>query len=248
MIDLPNYTPVPNVIIRQLMKELTGLELKIVLAILTQTIGWHKQTDVISLTQLEELTGSQRNKILVAVEKLIEKNIIIKNVFGPAGAQKTSYEIKFSNISEKFQTGTGGGSKEEPETSSQKEPTKEIAKEKPKESKQCAQAREAALPAAEKITYQGHGKEETITKSDVYKHFLDGPYTTEQINEAISRLSKRTGAIGDPFKVLGFILADMQQPNKFAPPKKHSYQPIKNKASFCPIALKQGKLKMIRVE
>lgn len=75
----PNWTQIPNKLIDEYMSELKGSELMIMLAICRKTIGWHKQCDDISGSQLAEITGLARETISRSVQSLEEKNLIIAN-------------------------------------------------------------------------------------------------------------------------------------------------------------------------
>ena len=79
-----NTTPVPNVIFDHFLKELNCVELKIVLVIIRQTLGWcdnktklgRKQLDWISGSQLRQKTGSSRRAISSATEHLVTRKLI----------------------------------------------------------------------------------------------------------------------------------------------------------------------------
>lgn len=68
--DKPNYTQVPNEFIDIIMSNIGGSSVKVFLAICRKTIGWHKDTDSISLTQLQEMTGISRNTLLDSINEL----------------------------------------------------------------------------------------------------------------------------------------------------------------------------------
>jgi phage replication O-like protein O len=76
-IEKPNYTQTPNILFDEIMRDLNGAELKVILAVIRKTFGWHKKRDRISLTQLEETTGLSRQGILNAIHgKKKEKSVI----------------------------------------------------------------------------------------------------------------------------------------------------------------------------
>jgi len=76
-IEKPNYTQTPNILFDEIMRDLNGVELKVILAVIRKTFGWHKERDRISLTQLEEMTGLSRQGILNAIHgKKKEKSVI----------------------------------------------------------------------------------------------------------------------------------------------------------------------------
>ena len=76
-IEKPNYTQTPNILFDEIMRDLNGAELKVILAVIRKTFGWHKERDRISLTRLEEMTGLSRQGILNAIHgKKKEKSVI----------------------------------------------------------------------------------------------------------------------------------------------------------------------------
>ena len=61
------FTRVPNVLLDQAMQHMGYAELKIVFAVLRQTVGWHKPHDVISLSQFEAMTGMTRSNVIKGI-------------------------------------------------------------------------------------------------------------------------------------------------------------------------------------
>lgn len=80
----PSTTPVPNVILDIYLKELNSAELKVLLIVIRQTLGWadrrgmfgRKETDWISGSQLRQKTGSSKRAITTAIDLLVRKKII----------------------------------------------------------------------------------------------------------------------------------------------------------------------------
>jgi phage replication O-like protein O len=94
-IQKANYTQIPNSIIDE-MNELTDIELRLLLAICRKTIGYHKDTDRISLSQIKEITGMTDKSIIKARTLLQAKNIIAWETTGIKGQQKTVYDLNCS--------------------------------------------------------------------------------------------------------------------------------------------------------
>src|ERR1035437_8999011 len=77
-------TPVPNFLFDIHLKELKSAELKVILIIIRQTLGWvdrravlgRKERDWISSSQLQSKTGSSQRAISSAIETLVKKNLI----------------------------------------------------------------------------------------------------------------------------------------------------------------------------
>jgi phage replication O-like protein O len=66
----PNFTPVPNVLLDEIMRGLNEGEFKTVMAICRYTYGWGKQSDQISLNQLADITGMNRSNVARARKRL----------------------------------------------------------------------------------------------------------------------------------------------------------------------------------
>lgn len=89
----PNYTQTPNAIFDHWLPILGFAELKVLMAIVRKTFGWHKAVDQISLSQLEKLTGLAPKNIRKAAKSLSDRGIIIKKVIGEKGKQDTYYQL-----------------------------------------------------------------------------------------------------------------------------------------------------------
>jgi phage replication O-like protein O len=86
----PNYTQVPDELFDQLLGELSGAELKVLLYVLRRTFGFKKGSDRISRNQLERGisrrdgevldrgTGLSRRAIRAALDGLIRKNVLLR--------------------------------------------------------------------------------------------------------------------------------------------------------------------------
>jgi phage replication O-like protein O len=61
------YTKIPNAWIDIAMQHMGYAEMKIVFAVLRQTVGWHKPHDVISLSQFEAMTGMTRANVIKGI-------------------------------------------------------------------------------------------------------------------------------------------------------------------------------------
>lgn len=76
-------TQVPNVIFDTYLPELTEAELKILLIIIRQTLGWvdrktgkRKAKDRLTNTQLQQKTGLSRRVVTKAIQSLVTKSLI----------------------------------------------------------------------------------------------------------------------------------------------------------------------------
>jgi len=76
--EKPNYTQTPNQFFDEHMRDLNGSELKVTLAIIRKTFGFHKEKARISLTDLEEMTGLSRQSVIDGAAGAEEKGMISK--------------------------------------------------------------------------------------------------------------------------------------------------------------------------
>jgi len=80
----PCTTPVPNFVFDFLLKELNPTELKVLLVIIRQTLGWvdrrgmygRKECDWISGSQFIKKTGGSKRAISSAIDQLVKKKLI----------------------------------------------------------------------------------------------------------------------------------------------------------------------------
>jgi phage replication O-like protein O len=75
--DVPNHTQIPNSIIDEHMKSLSPAQFKVLIAICRKTIGWHKQSDYISISQIVELAGVSNKTVIAAVRDLEQFGFIV---------------------------------------------------------------------------------------------------------------------------------------------------------------------------
>lgn len=85
----PNFTQIPNEILDR-MHEMTPAEFKVLVAICRKTFGWHKERDIISLTQLEEMTGLSRTAVQAGIMAGIARGILERT---KVGRQSFSYHL-----------------------------------------------------------------------------------------------------------------------------------------------------------
>lgn len=103
----PNYTPVPDELFDDLMPELSGAELKVLLYIVRRTFGFKRDSDAISLSQmltgivkhdgerLDHGTGLTKKTLLKALAVLEEREIIFaeRRVTSDRGNMATVYRL-----------------------------------------------------------------------------------------------------------------------------------------------------------
>lgn len=126
-LDPANHTQVPNDLFDDLLRELTGSELRIVLIILRKTRGWHKETDKISYSQIQQLTGLSRASVSKGISSLAERRLIAIDKAGNTHSYKINYYTGLKN--KPVQKINQSSLKTEPQTGSKTEHTKETVKE-----------------------------------------------------------------------------------------------------------------------
>ena len=81
--------PVPNAYF-ECLADLSGAELKILLAILRRTAGWRKESDEISIEQLQQMTGLARNSVRAGLRGLLERGLVVERTRA-TGSKAASY-------------------------------------------------------------------------------------------------------------------------------------------------------------
>lgn len=121
----PNYTQVPDELFDELMADLSGAELKVLLYVMRRTFGFKKGSDRISKSQLENGiqrrngdaldrgTGLSRRAIRLAVDSLVEKNILLKHRHASSenGDEATEYALNVIGRDPWVESTHGGGTK-----------------------------------------------------------------------------------------------------------------------------------------
>jgi phage replication O-like protein O len=118
-IYLPNTTQTPNDILDKHMKELSGSEFKVIMAILRKTLGWHKWADYISISQIMEATGLSNRQSINCVNSLEKKGFIRTK---KSKRTTTLITINFTDPSEKSSQGSEKSSQATGEKSSHTKP------------------------------------------------------------------------------------------------------------------------------
>lgn len=71
------FTQIPNALLEAITLHAKGLaELKIILAVTRKTLGFQKQSDIISYSQFEEMTGLARSQIKPAIDRAVKSGAI----------------------------------------------------------------------------------------------------------------------------------------------------------------------------
>jgi replication protein O len=103
----PNYTQVPDELFDELLPDLSGAEIKVLLYIIRRTFGFKKSSDNISLNQLlhgiiskegvilDRGTGLSKKTLLETIKNLVEKNLITteRRRSAERGDEPTTYRL-----------------------------------------------------------------------------------------------------------------------------------------------------------
>lgn len=110
----PNTTPVPDELFDELLADLSGAELKVLMYICRRTFGFKKENDTISISQmtdgiqkkdgekLDRGTGLSKDSVARAVKSLEEKGVILRTRrrSEAKGDEPTTYQLNMLPVSE----------------------------------------------------------------------------------------------------------------------------------------------------
>ena len=71
-----SYIPVPSVYLDEVMPWLTDTEWRVLLVVIRQTLGWNKERDWITRSQMAYRTGRSQDAVTRAVEGLVRCGLI----------------------------------------------------------------------------------------------------------------------------------------------------------------------------
>jgi len=91
--ESPNHTQAPNDLFDCLMKEMTESELKVTLAVIRGTLGYHRNGFDLSLAKMADMTGLSENGVMAGA-KAAEQRGTIERVNN--GRQTTNWRVLFS--------------------------------------------------------------------------------------------------------------------------------------------------------
>jgi len=89
------YTKIPNVLLDNA-HTLSASAFMVVCAIARRTIGWHKERDVVSVSQIVNTTGLSRNTVMSALVEAVEVGWLVRS--GVTTASGTGYSYEFRTI------------------------------------------------------------------------------------------------------------------------------------------------------
>lgn len=79
----PTHTQTPNALFDEVLPKIDSFsELKVLMAIIRKTFGWHKDEDLLSLSQLVDLTGLSRQGVIDGILLGIEHGLIYRREHG----------------------------------------------------------------------------------------------------------------------------------------------------------------------
>lgn len=102
-----NHTQLSNEFIDEHMRLSSDSAAKVFVAISRKTVGWHKETDYVSISQIQELTGLSNRVVVKAVRELESKDLIeVTRLKGRTSA----YSLKYSDSDSATPAGTSDDS------------------------------------------------------------------------------------------------------------------------------------------
>lgn len=112
-VEKPNYTQTPNRFIDEYMCQVGPNATSIYLTICRKTIGYHKDTDEISLSQIIKLTGISKNSVLKEISKLEALSLITVTRKGKGRRSANTYGLNFDSV-QREEKSINNGAKDEP--------------------------------------------------------------------------------------------------------------------------------------
>lgn len=91
---MEQYTQIPNYIIDEWMSNMKSSSFKVLMVICRKTLGWQKESDYISQSQIMEITGLSKNAVIRALAELKDKELI--NVIERQGIT-TNYTLNLTS-------------------------------------------------------------------------------------------------------------------------------------------------------
>jgi len=88
------YTKIENNFLDSFLEKLSGAAVKIYLVISRKTVGWQKESDVISISQIQKQSGLSVNSVLHGIKELKTIDLIEFKKEGRGKATRITYRIK----------------------------------------------------------------------------------------------------------------------------------------------------------
>jgi len=112
-VEKPNYTQTPNRFIDEYMRHVSSYSTCVYFTICRKTIGYHKDTDEISLSQIIELSGLSKNTVLKGIAELETHLLITATRKGKGRRSINSYGLNFDSV-QKSENSINNGAGDEP--------------------------------------------------------------------------------------------------------------------------------------
>jgi len=108
------FTRTPNYFFDEVLPSIDNLaEVKVVLAVIRKTVGWHHATKTITISELQALTGLSRQAVIDGVNSALENELIDRSPIRKkngrvsyAYSYKAGYISPNSNVQKEHRTGT----------------------------------------------------------------------------------------------------------------------------------------------
>lgn len=131
--DKPNYTQTPNKFYDDMLKEIDSMaELKVTLAVIRHTMGFHRDEHELSLTYLVEYTGLHRETVIEGLKAAMKRGTVTRRKSG------NTYAYSMKVVGNSDQQEIASGREIRPEDGREIRPKKEREKEKSTDSAKIA--------------------------------------------------------------------------------------------------------------
>ena len=87
----PHYTQTPNELFDEMLPHMSESELKVTLAVIRSTLGWHKRRDELSIPRLMKMTGLSYNAVTSGAKSAVKRGTIKRTMGG--GSDRSAWEI-----------------------------------------------------------------------------------------------------------------------------------------------------------
>lgn len=197
--DAPNYTQTPNPLFDEHMRDMTEVELKVVMAAVRKTFGYHRDSDAISLTQFEEITGLSRQGVLDGIDRAMKRGVLCHAGNGRRGVAVYSLNLRSTGqqnrpvqIVDQSKSLTRTGQQNRPELVNKIDTQKKVVKETTKKKKDSANAGSSpSKPEKKSSSKKGTGRQpDPLFDAVAEQFFLAKPEDKSAVAAVAGRVGK----------------------------------------------------------
>jgi DNA-binding MarR family transcriptional regulator len=90
--ESPNHTQVPNDLFEKHLRNMKEAELKVILALMRQTLGYHREKVIFSITKICQMTGLSHNGVTSGARSA-QKHGFVKRINNPEDRTSAEWEL-----------------------------------------------------------------------------------------------------------------------------------------------------------